>query len=67
MFDCLFSVDQRDPYATVAGRHFNQVLKRYGSPVVILNLVKVSWRRIKGVLHVCVGACVDVSVYVCAL
>jgi len=34
-------VDQKDPYATVAGQHFNQLLDRYGSPVIILNLVKV--------------------------
>lgn len=35
------SVDQSDPYAGAAGLHFNQVLARYGSPVIILNLVKV--------------------------
>ncbi|OQR75685.1 polyphosphoinositide phosphatase-like [Tropilaelaps mercedesae] len=29
-----------DPYYAVAGMHFNQVLQRYGSPVMILNLVK---------------------------
>ncbi|XP_033740516.1 polyphosphoinositide phosphatase-like [Pecten maximus] len=33
-------IDQIDPYAGVAGRHFNEVLKRYGAPVIILNLVK---------------------------
>ncbi|XP_076466433.1 polyphosphoinositide phosphatase-like isoform X2 [Babylonia areolata] len=39
------NLDQRDPYATVAGLHFNQVLKRYGTPVVILNLVKTREKR----------------------
>lgn len=34
-------MDQSDPYAGAAGLHFNQVLARYGSPVIILNLVKV--------------------------
>nr|KAG5690454.1 hypothetical protein BaRGS_010081 [Batillaria attramentaria] len=39
------SMDQRDPYATAAGLHFNQILKRYGAPVVILNLVKTRERK----------------------
>ncbi|KAL0277006.1 UNVERIFIED_CONTAM: hypothetical protein PYX00_004440 [Menopon gallinae] len=29
-----------DPYGETSGKHFNQLLKRYGSPIVILNLVK---------------------------
>ena len=38
----LFSlVDQSDPYGFVAGQHFNSVLRRYGAPIIILNLVKV--------------------------
>ncbi|XP_033230009.1 polyphosphoinositide phosphatase isoform X3 [Belonocnema kinseyi] len=32
--------DLSDPYAETAGAHFNQLLKRYGSPIIILNLVK---------------------------
>ena len=36
------SVDQADPYAHVAGLHFDQMLRRFGSPIIILNLVKVS-------------------------
>ncbi|KAK7474795.1 hypothetical protein BaRGS_00033976 [Batillaria attramentaria] len=39
------TLDQRDPYATAAGLHFNQILKRYGAPVVILNLVKTRERK----------------------
>lgn len=35
-------VDQADPYAYVAGQHFNDVIKRFGSPMIVLNLVKVS-------------------------
>ena len=36
------SVDQCDPYGYVAGQHFNQLLSRYGAPIILLNLVKVS-------------------------
>ncbi|XP_043474019.1 polyphosphoinositide phosphatase [Leptopilina heterotoma] len=32
--------DLADPFAETAGAHFNQLLKRYGSPIIILNLVK---------------------------
>ncbi|KAK7108164.1 polyphosphoinositide phosphatase-like isoform X2 [Littorina saxatilis] len=39
------TLDQRDPYATVAGLHFNQILKRYGAPIVVLNLVKTREKR----------------------
>lgn len=34
------TVDLSDPFTETAGAHFNQLLKRYGSPIVILNLVK---------------------------
>ncbi|CAL1527176.1 unnamed protein product [Lymnaea stagnalis] len=34
------SLDQRDPYSSAAGMHFNQLLCRYGSPIIVLNLVK---------------------------
>jgi len=34
------SVDQADPFGDVAGKHFDQVLRRYGAPVIILDLVK---------------------------
>ena len=36
------SVDQADPYAHVAALHFDQMLQRFGSPIIILNLVKVA-------------------------
>lgn len=36
-------MDQADPYATVAALHFDQMLKRFGSPIIILNLVKVAF------------------------
>ena len=38
-------VETQDPYAQVAGKHFNQLLGRYGSPVVVINLVKKRERR----------------------
>ena len=37
----LFSVDMADPYACLAASHFNQMLGRYGSPLIVINLVKV--------------------------
>lgn len=36
-----FLVDQADPFAHVAALHFDQMLQRFGSPIIILNLVKV--------------------------
>ncbi|XP_015184747.1 PREDICTED: polyphosphoinositide phosphatase isoform X2 [Polistes dominula] len=32
--------DLADPFVETAGAHFNKLLKRYGSPIIILNLVK---------------------------
>lgn len=34
------TIDFCDPYAETAAAHFNELLKRYGSPIIILNLVK---------------------------
>lgn len=34
------SIDLTDPYFQIASKHFNQLFERYGTPVVILNLVK---------------------------
>ncbi|MEQ2256632.1 phosphatidylinositol-3,5-bisphosphate 5-phosphatase, partial [Ilyodon furcidens] len=33
-------LDQADPYANIAALHFDQMLQRFGSPIIILNLVK---------------------------
>ncbi|KAA0708172.1 Polyphosphoinositide phosphatase [Triplophysa tibetana] len=38
-------LDQADPYSHVAGLHFDQMLQRFGSPVIILNLVKKREKR----------------------
>uniref|UniRef100_A0A665WTE3 SAC domain-containing protein n=1 Tax=Echeneis naucrates TaxID=173247 RepID=A0A665WTE3_ECHNA len=38
-------LDQADPYAHVAALHFNQMLQRFGSPIIILNLVKKREKR----------------------
>ncbi|XP_017278662.1 polyphosphoinositide phosphatase [Kryptolebias marmoratus] len=38
-------LDQADPYATVAALHFDQMLQRFGSPIIILNLVKKREKR----------------------
>ena len=34
-------MDLADPYASLPGAHFNDVLARFGAPIFILNLVKV--------------------------
>ncbi|KAK7808522.1 hypothetical protein U0070_003159 [Myodes glareolus] len=34
------TLDQADPFAHVAALHFDQMLQRFGSPIIILNLVK---------------------------
>lgn len=34
------TLDLNDPFAETAGAHFNDLLKRYGSPIIVLNLVK---------------------------
>lgn len=34
------TVDLSDPYSEVAAKHFNDMFRRYGSPLIILNLVK---------------------------
>ncbi|XP_072036306.1 LOW QUALITY PROTEIN: polyphosphoinositide phosphatase-like [Amphiura filiformis] len=39
------TLDLADPYASLPGAHFNNVLARFGSPIVILNLVKTRERR----------------------
>merc|ERR1719397_2459376 len=38
-------IETQDPYAEVAGKHFNQLMSRYGSPVVVINLVKKREKR----------------------
>ncbi|XP_050300102.1 polyphosphoinositide phosphatase [Anthonomus grandis grandis] len=39
------TIDFYDPFAETAGAHFNELLKRYGAPIVILNLVKKRERK----------------------
>lgn len=39
------TIDLYDPYAETASAHFNELLKRYGSPIIILNLVKQRERK----------------------
>ncbi|XP_011808274.1 PREDICTED: polyphosphoinositide phosphatase [Colobus angolensis palliatus] len=34
------TLDQADPFAHVAALHFDQMFQRFGSPIIILNLVK---------------------------
>lgn len=41
----LIQMDIVDPYHRTAGLHFNQLLSRYGSPIIVLNLVKKRERR----------------------
>uniref|UniRef100_A0A8B9FIR8 FIG4 phosphoinositide 5-phosphatase n=1 Tax=Amazona collaria TaxID=241587 RepID=A0A8B9FIR8_9PSIT len=39
------TLDQGDPFARVAALHFDQMLQRFGSPIIILNLVKEREKR----------------------
>lgn len=39
------NLDLVDPYCFAAGRHFNQLLRQYGAPIVALNLVKKREKR----------------------
>ncbi|XP_014670628.1 PREDICTED: polyphosphoinositide phosphatase-like isoform X2 [Priapulus caudatus] len=39
------TLDLVDPYLSSAGKHFNSLLKRYGSPVIVFNLVKKKEKR----------------------
>ena len=34
------SIDRRDPYASAAAIHFDHVVRKYGGPVILLDLVK---------------------------
>ncbi|XP_062510489.1 polyphosphoinositide phosphatase-like [Corticium candelabrum] len=38
-------MDKADPYASMAAQHFNELFARYGTPVVVLNLVKEREKR----------------------
>ncbi|KAJ2949841.1 hypothetical protein O0L34_g11156 [Tuta absoluta] len=33
-------IDQSDPFAEIPGKHLNDLMRRYGSPIMFLNLVK---------------------------
>jgi hypothetical protein len=35
------SVTIADPFFVAAGKHFDNLFKRYGTPLIILNLIKV--------------------------
>ena len=41
----LITLDIADPYHKTSGLHFNQLLQRYGSPIIVLNLVKSNEKR----------------------
>jgi len=38
-------IDLADPYAETAGKHFQELIARYGSPLIIVNLVKKRERK----------------------
>lgn len=48
MFVSILSVNVSDPYFNLAAVHFNRLLKVYGSPIIVLNLVKVGTTFSKG-------------------
>ncbi|XP_046846886.1 polyphosphoinositide phosphatase-like [Xenia sp. Carnegie-2017] len=38
-------VDRSDPFVSAAAQHFNSILQRFGSPVIVFNLVKKKERK----------------------
>lgn len=34
------SIDLSDPFAEIPGKHLNNLMRRYGSPIMFVNLVK---------------------------
>ena len=36
-----------DPYGRTSGRHFYQLMKKYGSPIVVLNLMKKTEEKVE--------------------
>ena len=40
------NIDDMDPFCTVPGEHFNKLLKRFGSPIIVFNLIKKKERRV---------------------
>ena len=36
-----------DPFYSAAALHFDNLFERYGAPVYVLNLIKVSWSMIQ--------------------
>jgi hypothetical protein len=41
VFSSLYLVTVVDPFYVAAGKHFDNLFERYGTPVIILNLIKV--------------------------
>lgn len=41
----LITLDVADPIFRTPGRHFNDLIKRYGTPICVLNLVKIREKR----------------------
>ena len=39
------SIEIVDPFSVAAGKHFNNLMSRYGSPIIVLNLVKMKEKR----------------------
>jgi len=40
------NIDDMDPFCKVPGEHFNKLMKRFGSPVIVFNLIKKKERRV---------------------
>ena len=43
-------IDIVDPFATVAAKHFKQLIQRFGAPILVLNLVKMQKKAQESVL-----------------
>lgn len=44
------NIDIVDPFATVAAKHFKQLIQRFGAPIIVLNLVKMQKKAQESIL-----------------
>lgn len=54
------NIDHNDPFYKAAGKHFNQLLYSYGSPILVFNLVKRKEKRPQeSILHKELEGCIE--------
>jgi len=53
---CCSTVQRFDPFYSATILHFQDLLKRFGSPIIVLNLIKVRGCALLSRAHVCVAS-----------